>query len=84
MVPEFDAWCFDETRKAGDYGIVRTTYGYHIMYFVGSDPAWYLTAESDMMVEKGNEFLAQILEKYPAQIDYSAIVIGNANLTAAQ
>ena len=84
MVPEFDAWCFDETRKAGDYGIVKTTYGYHIMYFVGSDPAWYLTAESDMMVEKGNEFLAQILEKYPAQIDYSAIVIGNANLTAAQ
>ena len=84
MVPEFDAWCFDETRKAGDYGIVKTTYGYHIMYFVGSDPAWYLTAESDMMVEKGNEFLAQILEKYPAQIDYSAIVIGNADLTAAQ
>ena len=84
MVPEFDAWCFDVTRKAGDYGIVKTTYGYLIMYFVGSDPAWYLTAESDMMVEKGNEFLAQILEKYPAQIDYSAIVIGNADLTAAQ
>ena len=84
MVPEFDAWCFDVTRKAGDYGIVKTTYGYHIMYFVGSAPVWYLTAESDMMVEKGNEFLAQILEKYPAQIDYSAIVIGNANLTAAQ
>ena len=84
MVPEFDAWCFDVTRKAGDYGIVKTTYGYHIMYFVGSAPGWYLTAEEDMMVEKGNEFLAQILEKYPAQIDYSAIVIGNANLTAAQ
>ena len=84
MVPEFEQWCFDESRQYGDYGIVKTTYGYHIMYFVGSDLIWYLTAESDMMVEKGNEFLSQVLEKHPAQIDYSAIALGNVDLAAAQ
>ena len=83
MVPEFEAWCFDESRQYGDYGIVKTTYGYHIMYFVGSDLVWYVTAESDMMVEKGNEFLKSVLEKHPVTIDYTAIALGVADLAAA-
>ena len=83
MVPEFEEWCFDESRQYGDYGIVRTDYGYHIMYFVGSDLVWYLTAESDMMAEKGNELLEEILAKHPTEIDYSAIALGNVDLAAA-
>ncbi len=35
MVPTFNDWCFDEARKTGDTGIVKTPFGYHIMYFVG-------------------------------------------------
>ena len=84
MVEPFENWCFDASRQYGDYGIVKTTYGYHIMYFVGSDLVWYLTAESDMMVEKGNEFLQETLAKYPAEINYSAIVLGNVDLSTAQ
>ena len=83
MVEPFENWCFDESRQYGDYGIVKTDYGYHIMYFVDSTPVWYVTAESDMMVEKGNEFLAQILEQNPAQIDYSAIALGVVDLASA-
>jgi hypothetical protein len=83
MVPEFECWCFDATRQYGDYGIVKTTYGYHIMYFVDSTPVWYASAESDMMAEKGSELLNQVVEKHPAQIDYSAIALGNAGLVAA-
>ena len=76
MVEPFEVWCFDAARQQGDYGIVKTTYGYHIMYFVGSDPVWKLTAEQDMMTEKGNEFLQSVLDKHPAEIDYSAIALG--------
>jgi hypothetical protein len=83
MVPEFDAWCFDTSRQPGDYGIVKTTYGYHIMYFVGSDPIWYVTAENDLMAEKGNEFMQEILAKYAAEIDYSAIALGDVDLASA-
>ena len=82
MVPEFENWCFDASRQTGDYGIVKTTYGYHIMYFVGSDYVWYATAEADMLVEKGNEFLQSVLDKYPAEIDYSVIELGTVNLAA--
>ncbi len=35
MVENFEDWCYDAERKTGDTGIVESTYGYHIMYFVG-------------------------------------------------
>lgn len=41
MVTAFEDWCFDESRKAGDTGIVETEYGYHIMYFVGDSDVTY-------------------------------------------
>ena len=34
MVEAFDAWIFDEARTPGETGLVKTPYGYHIMYFV--------------------------------------------------
>lgn len=37
MVAEFDAWIFDENRQYGDNGIVKTQFGYHLMFFVGAD-----------------------------------------------
>jgi parvulin-like peptidyl-prolyl isomerase len=35
MISEFNDWLFDGTHKAGDYTIVESQYGYHIIYFVG-------------------------------------------------
>ena len=42
MVNEFGTWCFDETRKPGDTGIIYSEdTGAHVMYFVGEDrPYW--------------------------------------------
>jgi hypothetical protein len=39
MVKEFEAWCFDATRKVGDKEIVRTDFGFHVIFFVGSAEA---------------------------------------------
>lgn len=41
MVEEFDAWIFDAARKAGDYEIVKTEYGYHLIYFVSTSDESY-------------------------------------------
>ncbi len=41
MVPTFNDWCFDATRKAGDYDIVETEYGYHLIYFVRQQDTTY-------------------------------------------
>ena len=34
MVSSFNDWCFDSSRQPGDSGMVRTDYGWHLMYFV--------------------------------------------------
>jgi hypothetical protein len=47
MVSNFDAWCFEENRKAGDTGIIESEYGYHVMYYVGDDELSY----RDYMIE---------------------------------
>lgn len=35
MVSAFQEWSLDDARKAGDTGIVKSSHGQHIMYFVG-------------------------------------------------
>ena len=40
MVAPFNDWCFDESRKPGDHGIVDTEFGSHIMYFEKRNIAW--------------------------------------------
>ena len=39
-VESFRNWAIDSSRKVGDTGIVESEYGYHIMYYSGSDYAW--------------------------------------------
>ena len=49
MVPTFNDWVFDASRKPGDTGIVKTDYGYHIMYFVGDGmEAWKSSIDAVM------------------------------------
>ena len=40
-VAPFTAWAVDPAREPGDTGIVETTYGYHVMYYVGDDELTY-------------------------------------------
>ena len=82
MVEPFEDWCFDESRAAGDYGLVKTTYGYHVMYFVSSTPIWETYAASGWVSEKTNEFIKKLAEDHPMEVDYSAIKLGYLNLGA--
>jgi len=41
MVTNFNDWCFDESRKTGDYGIVESPYGYHVMFYSGDSELTY-------------------------------------------
>ena len=76
MVQAFNDWCFDESRAYGDYGLVQTNYGYHVMFFVGSEPQWISYAESDWMNEQSNKLLEGIVAKYPMEVSYEDIALG--------
>lgn len=57
MVTEFNDWIFDSSRKKGDTDIVKTDYGYHIMYFVGSTGYNWQSKGSDDMA---SEYLSKV------------------------
>jgi len=77
MVTEFDEWCFDTTRQPGDHEIIRTSYGYHIMYFVseGDYPYWYAAAESDCLRQNFNIMLEEIFSQYTLVPNYENVHI---------
>ncbi len=53
MVNTFNAWCFDAARQPGDTAVVKTEYGYHVMYFVSKNdmPVWKYTAQQALAAE---------------------------------
>ena len=84
MVPEFNDWCFDESRQHGDYGLVKHSgnnySGYHVMFFVGSQPQWISYAESDWMNEQSKKLLENIVAEYPMEVAYENIALGVVKL----
>lgn len=78
LIPELDSWCFDPERQPGDTTIIRTEYGCHILYFTGSTDIWYAQAEQDLKSQMQNEILSGARENHPMDVDYSAIVLPEA------
>ena len=67
-VEEFNDWSFDPARKEGDVEIIRSSYGYHIMYFVGVGEDYYThTIDEDLRLEKYDEFIAEATEGYESK-----------------
>lgn len=77
MVEEFDDWCFDETRKTGDYGLVKSPYGYHVMYFVGAEEGWIRLCTEGAQSVKASEMLEKMVEESTVEIDEDKIVLAD-------
>ncbi len=80
MVEPFETWCFDESRQYGDYGLVKTSYGCHVMYYVGSEPMWKTYAQTDWTNEQIGAFLDKIVESYPMDVTYENITLGDVKV----
>ena len=80
MVPEFNDWCFDASRQYGDYGLVRSSYGYHVMFFVKSEPRWSYYAESDWLNEQSAKLLEDVVAMHPMEVTYENIALGVVKL----
>ena len=68
MVTPFEDWCFDETRKDGDTGIVQSDYGYHVMYFSGNNEVNY----RDYMVK--NALLNETITNWQTALNDATVV----------
>lgn len=65
MVTEFNDWCFDTVRKPGDMGIVKTVYGYHIMFFEGTGLLeWQADCYENLLNGDYDRLLEELDEKH--------------------
>ena len=80
FVTSFKDWYLDENRKMGDTGLVKSEYGYHIMYFSGTYPIWQYQSQDALVMERSNSFIAAGEEKWPMSVNYKKIVLGQMDL----
>ncbi len=80
MVENFENWCFDEARQVGDHGLVKTPFGYHIMFFSGSRAAWPVEAELDLIDDLAYNLIPAMMEKYPAVVDFSLVALSDLDI----
>ncbi|MDD2426642.1 MAG: peptidylprolyl isomerase [Eubacteriales bacterium] len=64
MVAPFQDWCLDESREVGDTGIVKSTHGYHIMYFAGLGEEKSIDARVNILAksDKINDWAQRLVE----------------------
>ena len=77
MVEPFENWCFDESRQYGDTGLVQTSYGYHIMYFVESREVWIGSVQDAILSERSMEIVNEAVAKWPLEVKDNKIVLSN-------
>ena len=74
-VESFTNWATDPAREAGDTGIIESTYGYHVMYYVGDDEMTY----RDSMI-RDEIHTATMTDWYSAIMDSTEATAQNTSL----
>lgn len=81
MVKEFNDWSFDESRAYGDHALIKTEFGYHLMYFVSATDTWYYYAKSSLLSELSNQMVEDALEEHPMTVSYENIGIATVDIS---
>lgn len=70
MVTEFNDWLFDPARKDGEHGIVKTSYGWHIMYAGTAEGIqWKETVKAIIKSEASSSMQKSAMETYKVTYD---------------
>lgn len=77
MVTEFNDWCFADGRQIGDHGMVKTSYGYHIMFFSGEGDYvyWRMVAESQLRSTRASEDRSAMVAAVESQSDLTKAIL---------
>ena len=84
FVQEFKDWYLDESRKVGDYGLVKTEYGYHIMYLSDVEAEWIAYCRNELLSDASARILQEATTKYPLSVNYKKIVLGVVDLNTSK
>lgn len=73
MVTEFDNWLFAEDRKVGDYGLVKTTHGWHVMYLEAEKQGWEVEISNELQNKAAEEASTAANDKYEVEVKYDVL-----------
>ena len=76
FVQEFKDWYLDKDRKVGDTGLVKSVYGYHIMYFSAAETNWYSECYNALMMEMSEQFVQECMAAWPITMNDRKVAIG--------
>ncbi len=80
MVTEFNDWCFAEGRKPGDHGMVKTKFGYHVMYYSGDQMGWLYFCRRGVREDMATAYWENILADKTPDINYRQISLADVKL----
>lgn len=73
-ISDFNDWCFDSSRASGDYEIIESSNGIHIMYYESAgQPNWYESVKENIISDRFEELSSELLANYPVAFDESLI-----------
>ncbi len=78
----FRDWYTDGARQVGDYGLVKSDYGYHIMYLSSREPAWIYNCRNILVSNGIAEYVNAAVAACPILIHYENIALGEVTLVA--
>ena len=81
MVVEFEDWCFDESRKPGDTGVVKTSYGYHVMYYSADQLQWLYECRNAALNEELGKIIDNAAASYEFSVNYDKLLLGHRDLS---
>lgn len=84
ILKEFLAWYTDPSRKIGDYGLIKSSQGYHIIYLSSMEPQWEAASREGLLNETSKKLVSEAKEGYLLSVDYKNIVLSVVDLSSLQ
>jgi hypothetical protein len=81
MAEGFNDWCFADMRNPGDHGLVKTDYGYHVMYFVEREPIWVRYCRQGIKSDRISDMIDDYVKKVSWEINFGNIVLDDIEFT---
>lgn len=81
FVKEFVDWYMADGRKVGDYGLVKTDYGYHIMYCSAIEAKWVEACRQGLLTDAYADILDAAMDEFPMDVNYKNIVLGVVDMS---
>jgi hypothetical protein len=74
----------DASRAVGDTAVVKTEYGYHVMYYSFGEEGWIVCCRNGVRSEKMDKMMTELNEACEAEINYKKLELVTMDLISSK